>query len=392
MENKRFWIFLAFGVLVAMSFRFLDVTHHPANLGIWKTDKIAEETSMSGPRHLMHFPKGSHLADRPRATLPMVAGLTPAPAAPAVTKAPAAAKKDDKKKKKKKKKAEVKPVAAAPVAPASDENKSASGDDNSASGAATVVSSGGVPAGAGKPNNGIPQTLQEWEDRLLKQPDFKETTLFISLYQTNQVSSAVFYTVVGEMLGDQRSAMQQLGVIALGATPSVTSYLVLDNSIGNLQSGPRAQALNYLNGYASLSRLPILASVLQSGVSPQAMLEAIQILDASAKRNLGSSTTSSSVNGTPAAGTQTGTSGATSPTGTTTVTAANILKVQKYFAPFLPLLQKIAAKSGSSSLRSYASQEYSYLESILASATAAASTPTAASPNQVATQQQEAAL
>lgn len=241
------------------------------------------------------------------------------------------------------------------VAKAGNENTDTSdlqdkADDNDSSidqAVADVLTTGTLPAVAPDKDPKF-LSLEEWENLLLGQPDFKQTTKFIEKYRTHLVTAEVFYTIVQMMLEDSRADMNQLGLMAIGMTPSQRSFNTLaDYSVKqSFSSTLRQHADQYLTTYTSLSYLPILQSALQSSDADVATVAAKQ-LEASARKNL---TKSSSTNPSNPPHSQ-----QTSPT------LANASSYQS----FLSILQSLAQSSTDSALQRQAQQTLSSLQHLL---------------------------
>lgn len=152
---------------------------------------------------------------------------------------------------------------------------------------ASTGPTGGALGGAQE--NEFPTTYEEWAQLLLINPDFAMTTKFINYFQTQMVSQGVFYRIVEEMLADNRSDMNKLGIQAAAATPSYRSFMLLSQFIERFEQGHslRATAYSHLQGtYTDLGKLKALESVLSISDSPFAVLMAAQFAQDAAVRHL----------------------------------------------------------------------------------------------------------
>jgi hypothetical protein len=208
-----------------------------------------------------------------------------------------------------------------------------------------------APAPSGGSGSTAFNTLQEWEDRLMRTPSMSETLIFIQQYKDHLVSTEVFYGIVHDMLNDSRADMKSLGILCAAKTPSVESFEVLAALDKSEPSGNtlRTQADTALNQYVSLADLSVLKAVLTSGDAYSQTLAA-QKVDTAAHQFL----TSGSTTGGPSA------------QATNSANAAQ-------FSGFLPVLSTLA-HSSNSSLSAQASSTLTDLQSMLGtSATSVAS-------------------
>lgn len=284
MENNKFWIYLGLGVVAALSLKWFSSPESTVASKRWSiqanmSDEISYKRSAKANERV------AGLSGARRSTLVLTevkSGATTAAPAVAAKKQDVKAKniakkKDDKKKKKKKKKSKVIGVP---------ETDSLSDDNSESEVAAVPVSSGASAplafAGAGQAGASPVTDLTDWEKLLLVTPNHRETTRFINLYQTKQVTAEVFYGIVGQMLNDGRTQMRSLGVMALGATPSVQSYELLVMTSDN-ETGPvKTQAATYLERtYNRPHAINVLYGVLvKADASAPTQLQALKNLSA----------------------------------------------------------------------------------------------------------------
>lgn len=277
-------------------------------------------------------------------------------------------KKDDKKKKKKKKKTvEGKPED--PTTPESDD-ESDSDDDVAASGSGKIAEmANGALVPPPPRNNDIPESQREWEVQVLTEPDFKATEKLVKFYQSNMVSAEIYYNVVRQMLDDKRAKMRQLGLVALGATPSAQSFVELalfsqDESLPALKT----QAQGYMIRYTELAYVRYLAGAMQVNDVPQANLDAIRVFRLALDRHLkvaeirnpaelsGESDQSSETPGAPSS--------------EDTQVIAGVVKkrsvdVALYFRPFVAILDRLQMTYNSRDLKSAAVAALNSLRGLL---------------------------
>jgi hypothetical protein len=212
------------------------------------------------------------------------------------------AKKDDKKKKKKKDLAVQVPQAKGFVSNDNLNSPSATTTDSLASQAGSTPPSPPTPLTSGGSSLHASQShlsLQQWEALLLNQPNASETQEFIALFKANKVSSTIFYTIVQKMIQDSREPMELLGVTAAAAVQSYQSFDLLVSAESSSNSSSQAQvtqaAQTALQKYASVNQLGILETVLRTTSTPNADIEAANLLTSLATTlaaSKGSSTTS----------------------------------------------------------------------------------------------------
>lgn len=127
----------------------------------------------------------------------------------------------------------------------------------------------------------VNELIAEWEDKLLRQPDYKVLNEFITKKQSGKLSNEVFYTVVNTLLSDSREPIQVMGVYALGATPSAQSFerIVEVSATAPFGSAISQAAQKYKQTYATLNQLKILETVLYSSENIESVKVAIQLVD-----------------------------------------------------------------------------------------------------------------
>lgn len=262
MEKNKFWIYLGLGVVVAFSLKWVSGGDSAtigkrwslnANLGEDIQYKRATRTNnrvseVTESRRVIPLPA---IKSGTSTAAPAVAKKTE------VAKADNKAKKNEKKKKRRKKRLKAIPAPGFPEDPVSDESDDSEAIAFNGGGAGTTltpINQAGA-GGAASPNE---KTKNDWEKSLLTTPNARETSRFIGAYQTRQISKEVFYGVVGQMLNDGRTQMRQLGVNALGGTPSIESYQMLVETSANEQGVVKSQAERYLDTYSQVQNLEIL--------------------------------------------------------------------------------------------------------------------------------------
>ncbi len=131
----------------------------------------------------------------------------------------------------------------------------------------------------------IPTTMADWAALILQEPNPKNVDKFIQYHRTNIVKDEVFYGIITKMLADPRAKMQELGVVALAASPSAKSFIILSSTVaeGKISTAAMNQAKQSLTSYSLPQYVNILGYVIQTGSAPEAArLEAIQLVEVAA--------------------------------------------------------------------------------------------------------------
>jgi len=354
MERSNFWTFLGLGLALGIC---LEVMKHPAAktnvrlAGFTRFETLlAEGRQVNIPDEPQHDSKKRARMEEKIVPHQLSADeLPPQAETPAVAQTPAPKKVETPEEKKKREEAEKKKkqeekkklrekflkdeaerkAKAAHQTPSDDEKKKEepAAEENPPMATITTIV---MPPGAGTSDD--PKTVAEWEAYLMKDPDFSRLDRFVKAYQTGEVSSEIFYTVIGDMLQDHRPEMHTLAVTALGATPSQMSFdMLINTSVNDPYSSARSQAMSSLDSYARLENLRFLMSIITSSHNPNAVVRAIRLVQQSAKATLKSRTGGSGGGGPSAQGLRS--------SGTT---------LTRYYQPFVAALTN-ASQSGQQS-------------------------------------------
>ncbi|MEK7355007.1 MAG: hypothetical protein AAB250_01060, partial [Bdellovibrionota bacterium] len=320
-----------------------------------KLARIARlEALMDGGKVVFQpFGKRSHL--KSKTIHGEVAGLEAAPTeptseetvAPATKKAEDEKKKKDDKKKKKKKKKKKTIKGKGETTPETDDSEDEAKNDSD------DFSNPAYTGGPGVSNivdpNKIPETVEEWLAFLMPSPDFDKTAKFVKFYQNGAIKAEIYYEVVGKMLEDPREKMIELGVMALGSTPSVKSFTMLSDFtiVEKDLARPKAQAQSYMRMYTRLEYLQHLTSAFSAG-SVQASMEALKQLEIAIALHL------------KGAGTD-------QPTEQDTTPRAPASNVSRYFNPIVGALENLLATSENTLVLGEATKALQNLQSSLPS-------------------------
>lgn len=129
----------------------------------------------------------------------------------------------------------------------------------------------------------------KWRTALLLKPNPEETNNFIEEYLSGRIPHNIFYKIVNEMLADSQLEMKNLGVMALGATPSKDSFVLLVSfsEKNQLTSWLKSETERYFHTYTRFYRVSLLTSILNDqNYEPSVTIKASLLLQSSAQRNL----------------------------------------------------------------------------------------------------------
>ena len=110
--------------------------------------------------------------------------------------------------------------------------------------------------------------------RALMQADPSEDNLakFLTAYSKGEVESSVYFQIVNDLLSNNRTEVQQLGVVALHANYSSQAFMTASQYYDVVDSSLQSKLHSYVQNYATTARLDILASVLSSSDSDSVAL------------------------------------------------------------------------------------------------------------------------
>ena len=198
-------------------------------------------------------------------------------------------KKDKKKTAEKKKAKKVKPIKVAK------DRQNIDSDSDATPGGDFTDYTGNIAGGGENTPQPEPETQQEnetlsyeeWATLVLTSPSFNNTSYMIEEFRNRSktIDSATFYRLVQEMISDDRSKMQEYGVLAARMTPSQKSFEVLASVMqtNNNGSSLRTQAEKAINEvYRKIQHLGVLRSVLTSSSSTFAVSIALKTLSVAA--------------------------------------------------------------------------------------------------------------
>lgn len=127
-----------------------------------------------------------------------------------------------------------------------------------------------------------PQTVQEWMERLTNPVNKDNLDKLILSFQSGLIAGDLFYTVVDELLKSDDSQIQDMGLIALGSTPSGESFGRIVNFIeAQGESKIAATAREVVLNYKKLELIAVLNQQLYS-VDPAIQFQAALLIRDSA--------------------------------------------------------------------------------------------------------------
>lgn len=263
-----------------------------------------------------------------------------------------------KKKKKKKKKKKSDPTGANDNAtsPAPSDSGSSNKNSNPGGGISHVYGGGGggmtrLLFGATAQMNEDPQTLEDWVNYILPEPNYERTMKLIKAQQERSIDSEIFHEVVAQMLADSREKMHEYAILALGASPGLKSFLLLKmaNSAQSETSVLRVQSRTYLKAYSKLENLRYLASALATEAeTPAVTFEALLLIQNAVT---------------------TYTPKPTTPTGGSPATAPTPAVVTRQFTSLISVLTRVAQTATDETLRKEADRTLQQVQSLVGTAT-----------------------
>ncbi len=218
-------------------------------------------------------------AGKPNLAAPVAINIDAAKKAEAEKKA-----RDAKKKKKKKKKSTVN------GGPSVDTSATTSNDDDDDSDSSSDFGGGSSSFGGGTSSQRVitqgqavnedPETLEEWLAYILPEPNYDRTMKLITQNQTHAIDSEIFHEVITQMLADSRAKMHELAVLALGTSPSVKSFLLLEaaNLAQTGNSALRLQTRTHMKAYSKIENLRYLSNAIATEIQASTAYEALRLI------------------------------------------------------------------------------------------------------------------
>ncbi len=303
-QSRTLWVGLIVAIVLGLSIEFLksakdsvNASWRPRLFGMSESDEVTSNRDQA-QRARSRLLRGrlAGLADNKAALSASPTGLVAAaPAglpnmgAPVSINADALKKKIEATAKKKKKKKKAKPAETKPgLIPATSPSDDASPDNSSSdvSGASGTYGGGSSQTRTlvgTNIDNENPETLDEWLQYILREPNYERTMKLVEAQQQLTIDSEIFHEVVSQMLGDSRSKMHEFAVLALGSAPSVKSFLLLETAnVREIDASElKIQSRTYLKAYSKIENLRYLASVIATPLEAPTAYEALRLIQLS---------------------------------------------------------------------------------------------------------------
>ncbi|MGZ3770759.1 MAG: hypothetical protein ACXVCP_06215 [Bdellovibrio sp.] len=104
----------------------------------------------------------------------------------------------------------------------------------------------------------------QWRALIMAQPTKENVAKLVEAYNQKEVDDQTFYTIVTDLLRNNKSEVQSYGLAALKSVYNEKSFAVTAKYYDQLSPELQPQAHNYLLSYGVSGRLPFLISALQS--------------------------------------------------------------------------------------------------------------------------------
>lgn len=140
----------------------------------------------------------------------------------------------------------------------------AKGANGSVGGALPVAATG---AGATSNEDQKDITGDQWRSLLSSQPTKENVNKLLAAYMGGTVDASTFYQIVTDLLKNNKSDTQALGLYAVNYVYSGQSFAVVAVNYDQLTSENQSTAHTYLLGYATAARLAALTSALSSSTA-----------------------------------------------------------------------------------------------------------------------------
>ncbi len=146
----------------------------------------------------------------------------------------------------------------------------------------------------GKPTNGpterpVPQeedqrTAQQWRSLLNAQPTQENMDKLVQAYSRREVTDAEFYVIVEDLLKNQKSETQKVGLYGIRTIHSTKAFTLMSDYYENLNTDTKRIAGQIMLAYGQSARLDVLAQVLRSG-HQKATVNALNVVTQSLQNN-----------------------------------------------------------------------------------------------------------
>ncbi|MDG0815485.1 hypothetical protein [Bdellovibrio svalbardensis] len=104
----------------------------------------------------------------------------------------------------------------------------------------------------------------QWIALVSAQPTKENVAKLINAYFSQEVDDATFYTIVNDLLRNNKSETQAMGLYAVSSVYNSQSFSIVATSYDQLSSENQAKAQAYLTSYANTGRSGVLLTALKS--------------------------------------------------------------------------------------------------------------------------------
>ena len=141
--------------------------------------------------------------------------------------------------------------------------------------------------GGGSSGEVVPQSASEWEEKLLKEPNAARTAQFVRYFLSGKIKSDVFYSVMKQMIEDNRPRMRELAVKSISEIFNADSFTLLAQTLHNeTDLEIKARIETAIQTYSLPSNVRHLAGVLDNEADPHVTYLAMEVLKQSIETHL----------------------------------------------------------------------------------------------------------
>jgi hypothetical protein len=128
--------------------------------------------------------------------------------------------------------------------------------------------------------------FDEWKSKLLDAPTAELISELVRQFSSDEISASMYYELISLMMVSDRLVVREFGLMALTATPSVQSFLLLAAAYEvESNSSLRTEMTTLLNSYSNKSKFYVLAAALRSA-DKSAIRQSAQLVEFSAMKKI----------------------------------------------------------------------------------------------------------
>lgn len=124
------------------------------------------------------------------------------------------------------------------------------------------------------------RTAQQWRSLLNAQPTQENMDRLLRAYNRKQISDAEFYSIIDDLMKNNRSDTQRVALYGLRAIHSAKSFSIISENYDSLSSDVKPQAMQMLMSYADSARADVLGQAMRSG-RPKTVYMAVKVVQMS---------------------------------------------------------------------------------------------------------------